>query len=264
VARDDATGRIRYTYREANGAETNLPAEQVMHLRGLSTDGIMGMSVIQAAAEAIGLSLRTEEHGARLFSNGAQPGVILKHPLQLSAEGAKKLKASFDEKHSGAGNAHATILLEEGMSVEKIGMTSEESQFLEGRKFQRSEIAMFFGVPPHMIGDVERGTSWGSGIEQQSLGFVTYTLLPWLTNLEEAFARDLIPEADQGRFSYKFSTDALTRADFRTRQEGRKIQFEAGVISPNEWRRSEGLNPRDGGDVFRAAPIQQTRPANAA
>lgn len=241
-------GIIKYEYAVRPGVTETYPAEQIIHIRGLSTDGVVGLSVIQAAAEAIGVSLRTEEHGARLFSNGAQPGVILKHPAQISGAAAERLKASFDERHSGAGNAHKTLLLEEGMAVEKVGMTSEESQFLESRKFQRSEIAMFFGVPPHMIGDVERGTSWGSGIEQQGLGFVTYTLLPWLTNIEQALERDLLPEADQDRYSFKFQTDALTRADFLTRQQGRKIQHDAGVISPDEWRRSEGMNPRaDGG-----------------
>lgn len=249
VAIDDA-GNLRYFYATKPGIEAEIPAREMVHLRALSTDGLMGMSVIQAAAEAIGISLRTEEHGARLFSNGAQTGHVLTHPGRLGKEAQERMAAQLAERHSGAENAHKTLLLEEGMSIEKIGMTSEESQFLESRKFQRSEIAMFFGIPPHMIGDVERGTSWGSGIEQQSLGFVTYTLLPWLTNIAQGLERDLIPLAKQDGYSFRFLVDDLIKADFFTRQQGRKIQYEAGIISQDEWRKSEGMNPRANGGGF--------------
>lgn len=247
---DPQTFAVRYEFRRDDGSLTTFGDEEIIHLRALSTDGFVGLSVIQAAAEAIGLSLRTEEHGARLFSNATSPSGVLKHPGAITAEAAKRLKESFEERNSGAQNAHRTLLLEEGMEWSRIGMTSDEAQFLESRKFQRSEIAMFFGIPPHMIGDVERGTSWGSGIEQQSLGFVTYTLLPWLTNIVQGFERDLISPREQANLSFRFSTEELTRADFKTRQEGRRIQRDSGVISPNEWRRLEGMNPRDGGDEY--------------
>ena len=249
---DEGTSALSYSYRAKDGAEKRFTSRDIVHLRGLSSDGIVGMSVIKAAAEAIGLSLTAEKHGGKMLSNGASPGGVLKHPQQLSGEAAKRLRESFDERFAGADNRGRTLLLEEGMTWEKVGMTSEESQFIENRKFQRSEIAMFFGVPPHMIGDVERGTSWGSGIEQQGIGFVTYTLLPWLTNIAQGFERDLIAEPQQDALAFRFETDELVRADFEARQRGLEIQRRNGVISPNEWRRRERMNPRAdaGGDSY--------------
>lgn len=244
--------KIFYEYTPDGTTKRIYPADLMLHVRALSTDGIKGISVIGAAREAIGLAMTTEKHGAKLFANGTQIGGHFSHPQTLSAEAAKRLKASIDEAHSGVSNAHRTMLLEEGMKFEKVGMTGEESQFLESRKFQRSEIAMFFGVAPHLIGDVERGTSWGSGIEQQGIGFVLYSLLPWLTNIEQAGDRDLLTPDESDVLSLKFDTDLLTRADFITRQTGREIQLRNGVISPNEWRRGERMNPRTdaGGDEY--------------
>lgn len=260
---DEASMQVVYEYRGKDGNVTPLRQSDVMHFRALSTDRFMGLSPVAAAAEAIGLSIQTEKHGAKLFSQAAQPSGVLKHPQLLSEGAAKRLKETFDSTYSGAENSHRTMLLEEGMTWEKVGMTSEESQFLETRKFQRNEIAMFFGIPPHMIGDIDRGTSWGSGIEQQGIGFVTYTLLPWLTNISQACDRDLLSDREQDQFSYKFETDELTRADFLTRQQGREIQARNGVISPNEWRRMERMNPRDDGegDTFRVSSTASVTPA---
>lgn len=253
---------ISYRYSKAGGGEVVFSSRDILHLRGISTDGVVGLSVIKAAAEAIGLALTAEQHGGSVLRNGASPGGVLKHPQQLSGDAAKRLRDSFDERFSGADNRGRTLLLEEGMTWEKVGMTSEESQFIDNRKFQRSEIAMFFGVPPHMIGDVERGTSWGSGIEQQGIGFVTYTLLPWLTNISQGFERDLIAESEQDALSFKFETDELVRADFFTRQQGYEIQKRNGVLSANEWRRRERMNPRadTGGDAYEATTGAATVP----
>jgi len=196
---DESSGEILYKYDVGNGFKRIYRQSDIVHTRSLYGDGIKGASVISAAREAIGLGMQAEQYGARLFSNGANPGIVLEHPGQMSTEAAVRLRDSFDERHSGAHNAHRTLLLEEGTKVSKIGMTSDELQFIESRKFQRAEIAMFFGVPPHMIGDIERGTSWGSGIEQQGIGFVTYTLRPWLTNITHAFNRSMLTKAQRRR-----------------------------------------------------------------
>ena len=254
VEQDPVTLEIRYKYSLPGGAgERGFKQSEILHLRGLSTDGVLGLSVIEAAAQAIGLAIQQERHGSNVLKQGASPGGVLKHPALLSPEAATRLRESFDAIYSGQDNAGKTILLEEGLSWEKVAMTSEEAQFIDGRKLSRTEIGMFFGVPPHMYGDTERGTSWGSGIEQQGVGFVTYTLLPHLTNITQAVDAALLSEKEQDTHHTSFDTEPLTRADFKTRQEGRKIQKDAGVISPNEWRRFEGLPPREGGDEFKEA-----------
>lgn len=238
---------IVYRYRTQAGTVRTFSQDQIHHRRGLTTDGIRGLSPLSAARSAIRLALQMEKHGAKLFSNAAKPSGALKTDKPLSAEAHKRLKESFEEQYAGTENAHKTLILEDGLSWEAIGMTAEDAQFIDSRKFSRNEIAMFYGVPPHMIGDIDRGTSWGSGIEQQSLGFLVHTLNPHLVNDTQALARDLLGEKERGKYFIAHDTGILTRAEFLTRQQGLEIQFKNGVINADEWRRIEGLNPRADG-----------------
>ena len=130
-------------------------------------------------------------------------------------------------------------------------MTAEDAQWIESRKFSRTDIAMFFGVPPHMIGDTEKSTSWGSGIEQQSIGFVTYTLEDHLTTWEETANRDLITDSS---IYARFNRRALVRGDIKTRTEHYVKMLQWGVYSPNEVRAREDENPRADGDVYYDPP----------
>lgn len=126
----------------------------------------VGLSPLDCMREAVGLALAAESYGARFYRNDARPGVILKHPGRLSPESMTRLKVSWNQNFAGVANAHRTAVLEEGMDVSTVGMTAEQAQFLETRKFQRNEIAAMFGVPPHKIGDLERATF--SNIEHQA------------------------------------------------------------------------------------------------
>jgi HK97 family phage portal protein len=137
-------------------------------------------------------------------------------------------------------------VLSGGFKWKPITITPEESQFLETRKFQVTEIARLFGVPPHMIGDLERSTSWGTGIEQQSIGFVTYTLRPWLTRIESALSKQL----PGGQF-VKFNVDGLLRGDSKSRHESYRLGLDGGYYSPNEVRAWEDLAPIENGDSYR-------------
>lgn len=238
-----ADGSIAYRYQKKDGGSIVLPQSEVFHLRGLSLDGVVGLSVLEAAAESVGLAIQTEKHGATLFKNGATPGAVLEHPGTIGEDGQKALLASL-EAFRGAENANKTLILEEGMAWKPMTMTSADAQFIENRKFTRSEIAMFFGVPPHMLGDTEKSTSWGTGIEQQSIGFVTYTLQDWLTEWEEAINRDLITEPN---VTAKFNVNGLVRGDIKTRWDAYVKALQWGVFSPDEVRSLEDMNPRDDG-----------------
>ena len=248
IEQSPASLDITYVYKVPGKAERRFAQREIHHRRGLTTDGLHGMSPMSAARKAIGLALQTENHGSRLFSNAAKPAGVLKSPKPLSNEAAARLRESFDNVYAGEENSHRTMVLEDGLEWSQVSMTAEDSQFIESRKFQRNEIAMFYGVPPHMIGDIDRGTSWGSGIEQQSLGFLVHTLYPHLVNDEQALARDLLEPKDQSLYCVTHDTSILTRAQFQTRQQGLEIQLRNGVISPNEWRKIEGLNPRTDGE----------------
>jgi len=238
---------LDYVYRLRNGGERVYSAADIHHRRAMSTDGVMGLSPIGVARHAIGLAMKMEAHGSKTFDNAAKPSGALKSPKPLTAEAAARLKSSFDSIHSGVENAGRTMVLEDGLEWVQIGMSAEDLQFIEGRKLQRNEIAMFFGVPPHMIGDIDRGTSWGSGIEQQSLGFLVHTLNPHLVADRQALARDLLSPQERRRYTIKHETALLTRAEFLTRQNGLEIQYRNGVINADEWRKIEGLNPRADG-----------------
>lgn len=246
---------LTYTYQRHDGRSVQFKGGrngEIFHVRGLTTDGVMGLSPIGAAREAIGLAMQTEAHGARLFKQGANMGGVLKVERALTEEAVTRLKKQLDEKHSGTANVGKWLVLEEGMDAANIGMTNEDAQFLETRKFQRSDIAMFFGIPPHMLGDVEKATSWGSGIEQQGIGFLQYTVNPWLVRFEQAGARDLLTDDEELDLYLRHNVEALLRGDFKSRQEGLQIQRRNGVINANEWRAIEEKNPRtdDDGDAY--------------
>jgi len=252
--RDDLA--LEYFYTRQDGCRIQLAQAEMFHLVGLTLDGVHGVSPITYARETIGLSLAMEDHGAATFRNGARVSGVLKHPNKLGPEAVANLKAGLEEFRSGGEQEGKNLILEEGMDYARIAMTAEDAQWIESRKFSRTDIAMFFGVPPHMIGDTEKSTSWGTGIEQQSIGFVAYTLEDHLTMWEEAINRDLIdPEGKHNDNLYaRFNRAALVKGDIKARWEAYVKGLQWGVYSPNEIRALEDQNPRDGGDVFYPPP----------
>lgn len=250
---------LAYTYRRKNGVEVQLKQSEVMHLVGLSLDGVTGVSAITYARETIGLSLAQENHGAKTFKNAARPSIVLRHPGRLGKEGTEFLRSSLDAYRDGGADEGKALIIEEGMEIEKLSMTAQDAQWIESRRFSRTDIAMFFGVPPHMIGDTDKSTSWGTGIEQQSIGFVTYTLEDYLTTWEEAINRDLITAPDTYA---KFERRALVRGDLKTRTDHYVKMLQWGVYSPNEVRALEDMNPRADGEVYYEPPNTAGSPSN--
>jgi HK97 family phage portal protein len=244
TVKQDTNFTLRYTVTPTGDEFT---AGQILHLRGMSSDGFTGMSTLNHAREAVGLAKATERHGATMFGNGARPGGILSHPARLSPEAAKRLKEQWDDAHSGD-NANGTAILEEGMSWAQMGMTSEDSQFLETRKFQRSEIASFFRIPPHMIGDLERATF--SNIEHQGQEYVRGSLDPRLQRWTQRLNADLLTPAEQEEYFFEFLTDALLRGDTKARYDAYSTAITNGFMSRNEARVRENLNPAPGLDEF--------------
>ncbi len=244
---------LTYTYTRRNGGRVVLNQSEVFHLVGLTLDGVHGVSVITFARETIGLSLAMENHGATVFRNGARVSQVLTHPGKLGKEGLEFLKASLDEYRSGGESEGKALILEEGMGVERLAMTAEDAQWIESRKFSRTDIFMFFGMPPHMAGDTEKSTSWGTGLEQQTQGFVTFTAEDDLTTWEETINRDLVGDEDADLYA-RFNRNALVRSDLKTRQGFYVSMLQWGVYSPNEVRALEDENPREGGDIFYPPP----------
>jgi len=241
---------LKYTVNFGNGrGQQTVDSANMLHIRYRMKDGYRGISPIGYARESIGLALATEKHGARLFKNGARPGGILEHPSKMSPEAAARFKASWQESFTGE-NAHKTALLEEGMKFNPLTMTSEDAQYLETRRFQTADIARIFRVPLHMIQETEKTTSWGSGIESMTIGFVRFTLLPWLTRWEQSLAKDLLTEEERRTMYIKHVVGGMERGDMKSRFSSYNVAIMSGIMSPNEARALEEMDKREGGDEY--------------
>jgi HK97 family phage portal protein len=243
---------VNYRYLRANGGYTDFKQKEIFHLFGLTLNGYSGVTPITYARETIGLALAQEDYGAGTFKNGARTSGTLKHPNKLGQEGQDLLKASLDQYRAGGENEGKFLILEEGMSFERMAMTAVDAQWIESRKLSRSDIAMFYGVPPSMIGDNSGSDSnWGTGLEQKANGFVTFTLEDYLTMWEEGITIDL--NSDPAIYA-KFNRAALVKGDIKTRWDAYVKALQWGVSSPNEIRALEDQNPREGGDVYYPPP----------
>lgn len=247
MARNPA-GKLVYVTRLASGAEHAIPREDIYHVRGLSSDGLWGLSPIDAAREAIGLGLAHERYSARFFKNDARPGGVLEHPGNLSKDGFDRLKADWKNIHEGLDNTARVAILEEGMKFHDVGITPEAAEFVAGRNFQVRDIARFFNVPLHMIQDLERATF--ANIEHQSSGFVRYTMLPWFRRFEQRALADLLSPREQATHFVEFLVDGLERGDLQSRTSHYREMFGIGALSPNDIRSLENMNPREGGDEY--------------
>lgn len=224
--------------------------EEILHIPAFSFDGLIGYSRIAMMRNAIGLARAAENFGSKFFKNDARPGLVLKSKKRMDADAQKNLRESFMDVYSGQDNRWKVAVLEEEMDIATIGLPPEDAQFLQTRSFQLGEIARAFRVPPHMIGDVEKSTSWGTGIDSQEQGYVTHTLRPWTTRIEEALNLQLLPSTNNGEYFYEHLFADLLRGDLSTRYEAYVKAINNGIMSPNEARSRENMNPYKGGDRY--------------
>ena len=239
-----------YEYNLPDGNIVTLGRRQVWHIRGWGTDAWLGKSPITLAREAIGLALATEEAGNLFFGNDSRPGGVLRYPGKLSKEAGERLKASWEGAHQGLTHKQRVAVLEEGVEWQSIGIPPNEAQFLETREFQQTQICTIYRVPPHMIGIVSKSTSWGTGIEQQSIGYVTYTLGPYLTRIAQSVSRDLLTPAERNIYFAEHLRAALVMGDLQTRYTAYNMGRMGGWLSANDIREAENLNPIEGGDTY--------------
>ena len=243
-------GSVRY-YLNDRGRSTWIDPADMLHFPGFGFDGIKGMSVISyAARNAAGNAMAMDEYSGKFFANGAHPSIILKSAGKMSPSQIDTLQQSFSNKYSGADNFHRLpLVLTEGLDAKEISLSAEDAQLLEARKFQVVDIARAFGVPPHMIGETSASTSWGSGIEAMSRGFVTYTLQTHLRRIEQELNRKLWPNR-AGRF-VRFDREALIEGDSKAQAEYNRAALGGpgsgmGWMSVDEIRKTKGLRPLGG------------------
>ena len=233
-------GRLRYLYREPSGRETVYDQSQIFHLRFLTLDGINGVQPTTLSREAIGLARALELHGATYFGNGARPGIVLESENPIPVEAAERLREAWERMHRGSDRAHRTAVLPSGVKAHELSGSNEAAQFLETRQYQVIEVCRAFRVPPHMIQDLTRSTY--SNIEVQGTEFVQHCLLPHLKRWEAAIARDLI-DGDVDQFFAEHSVTGLLRGDSAARASYYREMLNIGVLSVNEIRELENLNP---------------------
>ncbi|CCW31119.1 putative portal protein [Xenorhabdus nematophila F1] len=238
-----------------NGNSETLTQDELWHVRIFTLDGLTGLSPIAYARQAIGLGLATEEHGSRLFGNGAVTSGVLQTDQALKDEAYHRLKADFEARHQGLVNAHKPMILEMGLKWHQISLSAEDAQFLETRKFQLEEICRIYRVPLHMVQNTDHATF--NNIENLGIGFINYSLVPYLTRIEQRINAGLVKNTKQGQFYAKFNTGALLRGDMKSRLEAYAKGINWGIYSPNECRELEELNPREGGDIY-LTPMNMT------
>jgi len=246
VGRKD--GQRIYLYQNTQGQRLAFTQDEILHIPGFGFDGLTGRSIISLMRNTIGQAMALEKYGNRVLKNDARPSVALKHQGQLSKEAYERLRDSWSQAYGGADNAGKVAILEENMSLETIGFPAKDAQYIEGRQFAISEIARFLRIPPHMIGDVTRSTSWGSGIEQQELGYLTHTLRPWMVRIEQGLNKDLLFSWDKTEYFFEHLVDALLRTDINSRMQAYTLAIQNGIYTRNEVRERENLLPYEGGD----------------
>lgn len=220
-----------------DGQQRDLQPYRILHVMGLGTDGMKGLSPIRQHAETIGITLAAERFSGSFFGNGMNVGAVVEHPKTLSLEGSEKLRKGLNEKYAGLGNAHRLLLLEEGMKFQKAGINPEEAQLLEERQYQVEDIGRIFGVQLHKIGHLLHATF--SNIEHQGIEFVTDTILPYAVNWEQEYDRKL---CTNGLYT-KHSLEGLLRGDSASRAAFYRELFYLSSISPDEIREKEDWNP---------------------
>ena len=235
-------------YYELNRGKNFITANNMLHIPGLSFDGISGVSPITLARQSLGLSMAIEQFGAGYFGRGARPGGVLTFPGQLSPEARQNLRRSFEELHAGGANSHRVALLEAGLKWEAIGVPPDDSQFLQSREFQIIEVARWFNLPPNKLKDLSK-TSYNS-LEQMEISFVVDTLRPWLVRWEQQLNRKLIRPKDRGSYFFEHNVDGMLRGDQASRYTAYSVGRNWGWLSVNEIREKENMNPIDGGDVY--------------
>ncbi|EMJ4840080.1 phage portal protein [Morganella morganii] len=244
-----------------DGRHDTLTQDDIWHVRIFTLDGLTGLSPIAYAKQAVGLGLATEEHGSRLFGNGAVTSGVLQTDQYLKDDAYERLKTDFENRHQGLANAHKPMILEMGLKWQQISMTSEDAQFLETRKFQLEEICRIFRVPLHMIQNTDRATF--NNIENLGIGFINYSLVPYLTRIEQRINAGLVKPSKQGVFYAKFNAGALLRGDMKSRFDAYATGINWGIYSPNECRELEELNPREGGDIWLTPMNMTTKPESS-
>jgi HK97 family phage portal protein len=235
-------GVIEYHYQQGIGTPRVFSSEEIMHVKGLSSDGLIGYSPITVGAGTIALSQAAESYGSRFFNNSATPSGILSHPGKLKPEARSNIKKSWQAAH-GSGKQHSVALLEEGLAWTAMSVSPEEAQFIATRTYQAEEIARLYNVPPHLLMLLDRSTF--SNVVEANKAFAVNCIRPWAIRWEQAIRKSILERFGDRSLSTEFEMDALLRPDTMARAQANQILLQNGALTIDEWRGRENMNPLD-------------------
>lgn len=243
---DDLDPMVDYAFGPADG-----PRGEIIHVLGRSSDGLVGISPLSEGADDFEQALIMREYASRYFNNEANPGGVLSTEQVIDKDAADETQARWIARYGSPQNVRVPAVLGRGVKWQTVSFNPEESQMLESRRYSLGEVGRRFGVPPHLLGDVERSTSWGAGITEQGGEFRVFTLATHMIRFERTIDRSLL--RGTGQF-VRWNPDAVLRANTKERFEVYEIGIRSRIITPNEARRRENLPPLPGGDEFPTTP----------
>jgi HK97 family phage portal protein len=245
-------GSLLYHYAYMN-VRQDYTEDQILHIKGFSLDGIVGLSPISQARETLGIAMAAEKSAASFFRNAMRPSLVMKAPNFLTDVQRERYNDSWMEKFTGSINAGRVPLVEGGWSLDQITMKPEDAELLATRAYSVEQICRWYGVSPVMVGHMDKSTAWGTGLEQMNLWFLTYGLRPWLRAIEQEITRSILTPAQRILYYAEFNVDGLLRTDSEKRAIMMKTLVDAGINTPNEMRAKNNDGPLDGGDQLTMA-----------
>lgn len=249
--RSRQTNLLRYRVFDEQGRAEELGPDEIWHVRGFGGDATGGLSTLSYGKDAFGLAQAQDKAAATTFKNGVRPSGILSYADWLTEPRKNDAKRSL-EKYKGAANSGEPIILEGGVKWESLSFSPEEAQMLGARAFSVEEVCRFFGVPPVLVGHTEKVSSWGTGIQEITLGWVRFGLRRRLKRIEKSGDQQLLTAKDRADgYFLRYNIEGLLRGDTAGRSAFYEVMTRAGIMTINECRRLEGLPPVPGGDVPR-------------
>ena len=246
----ELTGDFWYTYTLEDGTTLDFDREEVIHIQGLSSNGIWGLSLLDVARNVIGQTLAIDKHVNVSFKNGNRPSGVVQHPGKPSTEARQNFRGEWNEIHQGVDNAHKVALLAEGMTYQPLATTMEASQVEELRRLDRQFIASLFGLPLFKLNSLEDSAT-RSNLEQQNQEYLQGSLMRWLNRYAEEFGRKLLTSQQRLEgYYFRWITEALLRGDTPSRFSAYGVAIQNRIMNPNEVREKEDMPPYEGGDEY--------------
>jgi len=230
-------GKLYYEWNN-NGTIEIIMAENMIHLKNIGTNGIVGLSTVDMQRENVANALAKQQHEGAFYANGAKASGVLMTPGNMGPKEKDNLKNSFNKENEGSKNRFKTIVLEEGVKYQQLTIPNNDAQFLQSKEFDRSEVAGWFRIPPHMIGDLSKSNY--SNMDAQDRSFAKQVAVPWGERFQQELDRKLLFDDERGRITHRFNLDDLIKGDIKTRYEVYAQGVQWGILKPTEPREQEG------------------------